>query len=89
MSSSDDPTIARRDVPTVVIDGPAGVGKGTIAKLLATKFGFHYLDSGAVYRALAARVIDTGADSAEIDRLVELGRGLSLAFPPEQNYEAI
>ena len=37
----------------IAIDGPAGSGKGTIAKLISEKLGFHYLDSGAVYRVIA------------------------------------
>ena len=37
----------------ITIDGPSGVGKGTIAKILAESLGFNYLDSGAMYRALA------------------------------------
>lgn len=37
----------------VAIDGPAGSGKGTVAKLISEKLGFHYLDSGAVYRLIA------------------------------------
>jgi len=39
--------------PVVSIDGPSGVGKGTIASLLAKRLGYHYLDSGALYRVLA------------------------------------
>jgi 3-phosphoshikimate 1-carboxyvinyltransferase len=39
--------------PVVSIDGPSGVGKGTIATLLAKRLGFHYLDSGALYRVMA------------------------------------
>ena len=39
--------------PVVSIDGPSGVGKGTIATMLAKRLGFHYLDSGAIYRVLA------------------------------------
>ncbi|MBA3070692.1 MAG: AAA family ATPase, partial [Nitrospirae bacterium] len=37
----------------IAIDGPSGAGKGTIAKLLAGKLGFSYLDTGALYRAVA------------------------------------
>ena len=39
--------------PVVSIDGPSGVGKGTVATMLAERLGFHYLDSGALYRVLA------------------------------------
>ena len=43
---------------TVAIDGPAAAGKGTIAKAVATHFGFAYLDTGLLYRAAARKVID-------------------------------
>ena len=41
------------DFPVVTIDGPGGAGKGTLCMLLATKLGWHLLDSGAIYRVLA------------------------------------
>lgn len=44
-------------IPVITIDGPSGTGKGTIAALLAEKLGFHLLDSGALYRALAWAVL--------------------------------
>ena len=40
-------------VPVVTLDGPGGSGKGTISRLLAKKLGWHWLDSGAIYRVLA------------------------------------
>ncbi len=40
-------------IPVVTVDGPSGAGKGTISQLLAAQLGFHYLDSGALYRLLA------------------------------------
>ena len=76
------------DIPAVVIDGPAGVGKGTIAKRLATTFGFHYLDSGAAYRALAAMAVEAGVESADVPALISLSQQLSLQFPPEHDYQA-
>ena len=48
--------------PVVSIDGPSGVGKGTIASLLAKRLGFHYLDSGALYRVLAFVSKELGVD---------------------------
>jgi CMP/dCMP kinase len=41
------------DVPVLTIDGPSGSGKGTISRLVAQRLGWHYLDSGALYRAVA------------------------------------
>lgn len=46
----------------IAIDGPAGSGKSTIAKLLAKKLGFTYIDTGAMYRALALKVINLSVD---------------------------
>lgn len=44
----------------IAIDGPAGSGKSTVAKLVAGRLGFHYLDTGAMYRAVAYRALSTG-----------------------------
>ena len=40
-------------IPVIAIDGPSASGKGTVAQLVATELGFHYLDSGALYRIVA------------------------------------
>ncbi|MEM7480269.1 MAG: (d)CMP kinase [Acidobacteriota bacterium] len=49
----------------VAIDGPAGVGKSTVARRLAARLGVPYLNTGAMYRALALRVLDHGVDVAD------------------------
>lgn len=54
----------------VTIDGPAGVGKSTVAKLLAARLGYLYLDTGALYRAVAWNVLQHGVNPAE-SRAVE------------------
>jgi cytidylate kinase len=46
----------------IAIDGPSGVGKGTVARAIADAFGYRHVDTGAMYRALAWRVIDLGVD---------------------------
>lgn len=53
-------------VPVIAIDGPSGSGKGTVAQRVAARLGFHYLDSGALYRlvALAAQHRDVSWDDA-------------------------
>ena len=49
-------------VPVIAIDGPAASGKGAVAQAVADQLGFHYLDSGAIYRAAALAVVTAGID---------------------------
>ena len=56
----------------VTIDGPSGVGKGTIAKIISQFLGFYYLDSGAMYRALALFADLHGINTADDKRLKKL-----------------
>ena len=68
------------DVPVITLDGPSGSGKGTVSQRLATELGWHYLDSGAIYRALAHAASQAGVvDPAEA---AAMARGLQLAFRP-------
>lgn len=67
-------------VPVVAVDGPAASGKGTIAKRVAQALGWHYLDSGALYRLVAAKALRAGVDSADDAALAALARGLDVAF---------
>ena len=62
---------------TVAIDGPAAAGKGTISKRVAERFGFAHLDTGLLYRAVAARVTEGEAAEAAARALTpaDLGRG--------------
>ena len=55
----------------VAIDGPAGAGKSTIAKLVAKEKGYIYVDTGAMYRGLAIHFLNKGIDADEIDKIVE------------------
>lgn len=54
-----------QDVFVVAIDGPSGSGKSTVGKLTAERMGFAYLDSGALYRAVALGVLDAGIDPGD------------------------
>ena len=58
----------------VTIDGPAGSGKSTIARQVADRLGFVYLDTGALYRAAALAVDEAGADSTDGDACAEVVR---------------
>ncbi len=54
----------------IAIDGPSGAGKGTIAKLLAGKLGFSYLDTGALYRAVALALREKGVEPDDSDEKI-------------------
>jgi len=70
----------RRHPLIITIDGPAGVGKSTVAKLLATQLGLQYLDTGATYRALAYTALMRGIDPSDERHLVPLARSLQLTL---------
>ncbi len=62
----------------VTLDGPAGAGKSTAARALAKRLGFRFLDTGAMYRAVALAAIRRGLDWGDPAALVDLARGLNL-----------
>ncbi|TDV24380.1 cytidylate kinase [Mycoplasmopsis mustelae] len=49
----------------IAIDGPSGVGKSTVSKEIASRYGFKFINSGSVYRAIAKNIIDNGVDSRD------------------------
>jgi CMP/dCMP kinase len=59
----------------IAIDGPAGAGKSTVAKLLAQELGFLYIDTGAMYRALALKAIDSGIDVKDVAAVIDMAAG--------------
>ena len=67
-------------IPVVTIDGPSGSGKGTIAMRLAEQLGWHFLDSGALYRLVAVAAIDRGIGPDEEGSLGGLAAGLDVNF---------
>lgn len=69
-------------IPVITIDGPGGSGKGTVSRMVADIFGFHILDSGAIYRVLAFAACKEGTDLADEDVLCALARNLDLSFRP-------
>lgn len=68
------------NIPIITIDGPSGSGKGTISKLLAEKLGWHFLDSGAVYRVLALSIIKNNVKLDDIPALINLAKSLNAEF---------
>lgn len=73
-------------IPVIAIDGPSASGKGTIAQLVARKLGFHYLDSGALYRLVALKAIQLNTDMQNSAELAEIARNLNVLFKDEQIY---
>src|SRR5690349_2730643 len=66
----------------IAIDGPAGAGKSTIAQRLASKLGYVNLESGAMYRALALKAIETGTSFDDEDGLVSLAQVSNIGLEP-------
>lgn len=67
-------------VPVLTIDGPSGSGKGTIAALVAEKLGWALLDSGALYRIVAAVALERAMDLEDADSLATMAAGLEISF---------
>ncbi len=64
----------------IAIDGPSAAGKGTLARRVADHFGFAYLDSGLLYRAVALSLTAGGGDPADADAAAAAARGLDLGL---------
>ena len=67
-------------VPVLAIDGPSSSGKGTVASAVAQALGYHFLDSGAVYRATALAAMRAGVTAADEPAVAQIARNLDLAF---------
>ena len=66
--------------PVLTIDGPSGSGKGTISKCLAEKLAWHYLDSGAIYRALGVAVTTANVDLNKEQAVCDLAKDIDIEF---------
>ncbi|MDR4514873.1 (d)CMP kinase [Nitrosomonas sp.] len=71
-------------IPVIAIDGPSASGKGTIAQLVAKTLGFHYLDSGALYRLVALKALQTNVNPKDENKLVEIALNLDVSFEEEE-----
>ena len=76
-------------IPVVTVDGPSGSGKGTVSRLLARELGFHFLDSGALYRLLALAASRRGVAFDDEAALVALSQELDIRFPTEADDEQV
>ena len=69
-------------VPVITVDGPSGVGKGTLCQRLATHLGWALLDSGALYRLTALQALDQGVDLQDEQAVAACARHLPVCFQP-------
>ncbi|WP_386065694.1 (d)CMP kinase [Tahibacter sp. UC22_41] len=74
MSRSDKP------IPVLTIDGPSGSGKGTIARIIAERLGWHLLDSGALYRAVGYAASMAGLDLSDADAMTRCAETTKITF---------
>jgi 3-phosphoshikimate 1-carboxyvinyltransferase len=72
------------DVPVITIDGPTASGKGTLASTLAQALGYHWLDSGMLYRSTALSALETGVAADDESGLARLAAALELRFGDER-----
>ncbi|MED5442570.1 MAG: (d)CMP kinase, partial [Pseudomonadota bacterium] len=66
--------------PVITVDGPSGAGKGTLCEALAKRLGWHFLDSGALYRVLALDGQQVGVALDDAEALAARARSLALRF---------
>ncbi len=72
------------EIPVITVDGPSGSGKGTISQRLSDQLGWHFLDSGAIYRVLGLMAARAGIGDESVDKLVEMAENMPLVFDGER-----
>jgi len=73
-------------IPVLTLDGPSGVGKGTVANIIAQKLDWHLLDSGAIYRAFALVAHDNVIKIDDIKGLLKLANNFNISFKLNSNH---
>lgn len=72
--------MSRSEIPVIAIDGPSGSGKGAVSASIASRFGYHLLDSGALYRILGIAVARADIPLEDADAVADLARSLDIEF---------
>ncbi|MFC1315700.1 MAG: (d)CMP kinase [gamma proteobacterium symbiont of Ctena orbiculata] len=67
-------------VPVITVDGPSGSGKGTLAQRIAEALGWHFLDSGVIYRVLGLMVERAGIGGENVDKITDMAKSMPLSF---------
>lgn len=73
----------------IAIDGPAGAGKSTIAKKIAADRGFIYVDTGAMYRAMALFMLDKGIDPGDAEQVAEISADADISIKYENGIQCV
>jgi len=73
----------------IAIDGPSGAGKSTMAKIIAKELGILYLDTGAMYRAVALKAIKSGIDTKDSEALAEMVKDIDLRIVYENGVQKV
>ena len=73
----------------ITIDGPAGSGKSTVAKEIAKRLGFLYIDTGAMYRALTLGAMNKGLDLNDKNALIELSGDMDIELEKKGNVDNV
>ena len=73
----------------IAIDGPAGAGKSTIAKLVAGKLGYIYVDTGAMYRAVALALLNAKTDVTDVDAVAKEIAGIEITICYEDHAQQV
>ena len=68
----------------ITIDGPAGSGKSTVARLLAERLNFGFLDTGAMYRAVALAVLNAATDENDLSAVAQIARCVTISFDKDR-----
>jgi len=74
------------EIISIAIDGPAGAGKSTVARILAEELGIDYIDTGAMYRAIALKLVRTGTDYGDAEALAQLLAGTDVDYAAGRVY---
>lgn len=77
--------MAIKEIPVLTLDGPSGAGKGTVSRRIAKRLGWSYLDSGAIYRALAVAVMDQNVALSDLEGIVKIALAMELSFESDES----
>jgi len=84
LASTHPVTTEQQMIPIIAIDGPTASGKGTVAQAVAKELGFHYLDSGALYRLVGLASKQANVEFSQHQQLAQLSLGLQIEFKENQ-----